>query len=312
MNGPTATAGSAAADREAVLSMADVRTGSFGGTPLAVLGHPIAHSRSPAMHNAALAALAADDPQFASWHYRRIDVPPELLGEALDLLARRGFRGLNLTVPHKVMAVGLVAEIDPAARRAGAVNTLVATVKGWRGFNTDGYGLEAAIGQAFGAGLAGRPVVLLGAGGAARAAAVECLDRGCARLAILNRTPERLEALVNLLRPLAGATPVEGLDLASGSWRSIPAGSLVINATSLGLGPADPAPVPLAALPRPAAVFDMIYQPPQTALLREAEALGLRCANGLGMLVHQGAKSLEIWSGVAARRTAPTMAAALG
>jgi shikimate dehydrogenase len=137
------------------------------------------------------------------------------------------------------------------------------------------------------------------------------VQRGCASLTLVNRTRANLDRLLALLTPLAGDIPIRGLDPAAlGAAGGLFADALVINATSAGLRAGDPPPVDLAALPRPAAVFDMIYNPPQTPLLRTAAALGLPHANGLAMLVHQGAKALEIWSGVPAAQTAPTMAAA--
>lgn len=261
------------------------------------------------MHNAALAALASTDPRFADWRYYRFDVRPDDLPRALGLLHARHFRGVNLTVPHKVIAIDHVAAVDAAARPVGAVNTLRHEGRGWRGFNTDGYGLATAVRETLDRDLGGLPVILLGAGGAARGAAVECLQRGCASLAIANRTPANLDPLLATLAPLAGRIPVRGFAPAAPPG-DLPPSALVINATSAGLRPADPPPIDLAALPRPAAVFDMIYNPPLTALLGAAAALRLPHANGLAMLVHQGARALEIWSGVPAARTAPTMAAA--
>ncbi len=261
------------------------------------------------MHNAALAGLAGGDPRFADWEYFRFDIPPTDLPRALELLHARRFRGVNLTVPHKVLAFDRVAHIDDAARPVGAVNTLRWHADGWEGFNTDGYGLATAIRETFGRELAGADVILLGAGGAARGAAVECLQRGCASLAVANRTAANLEALLRDLAPLAAASRCRGFSPAEPP-RDLPAGALVINATSAGLRDSDPLPVDLGALPRPAAVYDMIYNPPQTRLLAAAAALGLPAANGLDMLVHQGARALEIWSGVPAARTAPAMAAA--
>ncbi len=295
-----------------VLTLRDLEAWSFPGTALAVLGHPIGHSVSPAMHNAALAELARADPAWGGWRYFRFEVPPAELPRALDLLRARRFHGVNLTVPHKVIAFAQVAEIDEAARPVGAVNTLRLAPGGWQGFNTDGYGLSAALRTTLGLELAGAAVILLGAGGAARGAAVECLRRGCAALWIVNRTPGHLEALLAVVRPLAGKIPVHGL-AAGGAGAALAAagpGAILINATSAGLRTADPAPLALAALPRPAGVYDMIYNPPRTPLLREAGDLGVPCANGLAMLVHQGAKSLEIWTGIPAARTAPLMQAA--
>jgi shikimate dehydrogenase len=292
-----------------VLTLADLAVWSRPGTSLAVLGHPIKHSISPAMHNAALAALAATDARFADWRYFRFEVHPDDLPRALELLREKQFHGVNLTVPHKIIAFDRVAAVDPAARPVGAVNTLLRTGAGWRGHNTDGYGLAAAVRATLGRDLAGAHIVLLGAGGAARGAAVECLQRGCASLAIANRTRANLDTLLATLAPVAGRIPVRGF-APDAIPADLPAGALVVNATSAGLKPTDPLPVDLAALPRPAAVFDMIYNPPQTALLRAAAGLGLPHAHGLAMLVHQGAKAREIWSGVPAPQTAPVMSAA--
>jgi shikimate dehydrogenase len=261
------------------------------------------------MHTAALLELARDDPRFADWGYFRFDIPPERLAEALGLMHGHAFLGINLTLPHKVLAVACVSGLDPAARDAAAVNTLLRDRGGWRGYNTDGYGLAAGIRGDLGRELRGSPVVLLGAGGAARAAAAECLAAKCSGLWIVNRTRARMEALIAQVAPLAGAIPVAALDPGDGAARLSP-GAIVINATSAGLRDGDPAPADLAALPGICAVYDMIYNPPRTRLLAQAEALGIPRANGLGMLVHQGAKSLEIWSGVPASRTAPAMRAA--
>jgi shikimate dehydrogenase len=290
-----------------VHSLADLERLSFPGTALAVLGHPIQHSLSPAMHNAALAEMARSHPEFASWHYYRFEVHPDDLPGALDLFRARSFRGLNLTVPHKVIAFAHLKPDAPTVRMIGAVNTLLSKQPdGWESYNTDGYGLAMGVREDLGLSLENMPIILLGAGGAARGVGVECLQRRCASLWVANRTRARLEALLDVLRPLAGAVPLHGFD-PQAPPAGLPAGALVINATAAGLRPDDPPPVDLKRLPRPAGVYDMIYNPPATLLLRQAAALGLPCANGLSMLAHQGAKSLEIWSGAPARLTAPTM-----
>ena len=293
-----------------ILTLGDIDGWSRPGTALAVVGFPIVHSLSPAMQNAALASLAAEDRRFDGWRYFRFEIRPDELPAALKLFHARGFQGLNITIPHKMAAFALAESADEAARAVGAVNTLARTPGGWRGFNTDGYGLAAAVRETLGCELSGATVLVLGAGGAARSAAAECLSRGCSALWIANRTRANLDSLLAVIRPLAGRIPVRGLspaDLPHG----LPAGSLVINATNAGLRPGDGAPVDLARLPRPAGVYDAVYNPPVTKLLRDAEALGLPRANGTSMLVHQGAKALEIWTGAPAARTAPVMAAAL-
>ena len=261
------------------------------------------------MHNAALAEIGKRDPAFLAWRYFRFDVPPADLPLALDRLHAAGFHGLNLTVPHKVIALPHVAEIDPAARAIGAVNTLLRTPAGWRGYNTDGYGLSTAIAENLGRDLLGTPVILLGAGGAARGAAVEGLQRRCGSLWIANRTRANLDALLADLRPLAGPVPLRGFDPHTPP-ADLPANALVINATSAGLRPSDEPPVDLARLPRPAGVYDMIYNPPETRLLAQARAVGIPHANGLSMLIHQGARALEIWTGAPVATLVPPMRAA--
>mgnify|MGYP003676241253 CR=1 FL=1 len=294
---------------EPVLTLTDLDNWSFDGTALAVLGHPNKHSISPPMHNAALARMATDDDRFQSWRYFRFDVPPEQLPQALDRLHAAGFFGLNLTVPHKVLAFGTIARVDPSAQPIGAVNTLRRSDAGWQGFNTDGYGLATAVQENLGINLATTPIILLGAGGAARGAAVECLQRGCASLHISNRTAANRDALLAQLRPIQGETPLTGFSPTE-IPTDLPANALVINATSAGLKPEDPLPIELGQLPQPQGIFDMIYNPAETKLLAAAKASGIPTANGLSMLIHQGVRSLEIWSEaevpVAAMRTAVT------
>ena len=283
------------ADTDEVYSLADLGKTGFAGVPLAVIGHPIAHSLSPAMHNAALAVLREKDSRFAEWAYYRFDVPPEQLGEALPLFHKHSFLGLNLTVPHKVEAMRWIEGICPEASPTGAVNTLVWDEFGYDGFNTDGYGLSRGLREDLEVSLEGADVILLGSGGAARGAAVRCLSEGCARLRVGNRTPERLEAVLEALRAVDGGDAVEGF-APSDPLADLAPGGVLINATSLGLKAGDGAPFDVAALPADWKVYDMIYNPAETVLLREARARGLAAANGLSMLVHQGARSLEIWS----------------
>ncbi len=282
---------------EPIYTLADLDRWSFEGTALAVLGHPIKHSISPQMHNAALAKMAERNSDFETWKYFRFEIKPEDLPAALEKFHALGFKGLNLTVPHKVIAFGLPeVSVTPTATLIGAVNTLIRTQQGWIGYNTDGYGLATGVREApLGRDLQNSHVVLLGAGGAARGAAVECLNKPCVSLWIANRTASNRDALITQLKPLAKEIPLHGFDPASPP-ATIPANALVINATSAGLRSDDPLPIDLALLPRPKGVYDMIYNPPETRLLAQARALGIPAANGLSMLVHQGARALEIWS----------------
>jgi len=283
------------ATNEPVHTLADLDNWNFSGIALAVLGHPIKHSISPAMHNAALAELTKSDKQFATWRYFRFDVPPEDLPRALELLRAKNFRGLNLTVPHKVIAFDRIAAIDPAAQPIGAVNTLLATDNGWKGFNTDGHGLATGIRTDLGLDVGGTDIILLGAGGAARGGAVACLQNKCRSLWIANRTVANRDALLKALMPVANGIPLHGFDPAN-LPAELPASAIVINATSAGLKDTDTPPADLAKFPRPAGVYDMIYNPPQTKLLAQAEQLGIPNSNGLSMLIHQGAKALSLWT----------------
>jgi shikimate dehydrogenase len=282
---------------ERVHTLADLDDWRFEGVALAVLGHPVAHSLSPPMHNAALADLATRAPEFANWRYFKFDVEPRDLATALPRFHARGFRGLNLTIPHKIIAVDLVRHIDPVAAEAGAVNTLRWRENGYEGFNTDGYGVSRAVSEDLGVAMSGANVILVGAGGAARATAVTALREGCASLWIGNRTASSLIDLMRTLRPLAARAniPLQGFDLAKPPAQ-LPPDGLVINATSVGLKAGDAPPIEIAKLPGQPRVYDMIYNPPQTALMSAATSRGLRAANGLSMLVHQGARALEIWT----------------
>lgn len=285
-------------DAALTYSLADLETWSRPGVSLAVLGHPIRHSISPAMHNAALAEMVRGDEAYLEWRYFRFEVPPEDLARALDLLHAKGFRGVNLTVPHKVLAFGSsrVTAIDAAARPIGAINTLRRRADGWEGFNTDGHGLREGLKEDLGVELAGADVILLGAGGAARGAAVECVQRGVRSLWIANRTRTTALALISDLAGLGGGVTMRCLDWSEGT-AELPEGAIVINATSAGLKATDPLPADLSRLKAPRAVYDMIYNPPETAFLAAARAIGAPAANGLSMLVHQGARALELWTG---------------
>ena len=181
------------------LTLADLRTRTFPHPSLGVLGDPIAHSLSPAMHNAALAALRPTHPTLASLHYLRLHITAAELPAALLRLRELGFAGLNLTVPHKISALTLVTELSDEARRAESVNTLVPTAQGWAGHTTDGQGFLEALREHSSHGISGRPVRLLGAGGAARAVATACLAAGCSELHIVNRDIAKGTALAAAL-----------------------------------------------------------------------------------------------------------------
>lgn len=283
------------ADTESTYTIKDLGHFDFGSCPLAVIGHPIRHSVSPAMHNAALQKLTQVDSKYRDWSYYRFDVPPEAFADAIQLFHKHHFFGLNLTIPHKVQAIDLVQSISPDAQRMGAVNTLLWNELGYSGFNTDGYGMSQGISDELGTSLKGAPVVLLGSGGAARAAAVQCLLEDCESLWIGNRTVKRLDKVMEVLKGMSGSEKAKAFPLAQPP-QDLPENGILINATSLGLKPEDPQPYDLSELPNGWKVYDMIYNPTETKLLKQAHELGLKGANGLSMLIHQGARALEIWS----------------
>jgi len=266
---------------------------------LAVLGHPISHSISPLLHNAALQKLSIENLSFNNWFYERVDVKAEFLSTALSKLSESGYLGLNLTIPHKVEALNTVKNLDAEATLMGAVNTLHLKNGEWYGYNTDGYGLHRALLQDLGCDLRTSKILILGAGGAARAAAVKCLKEGALKVHIHNRSEDRLDELLNLLREeftnstVTGSSSVclQESEFEDQDW-------LVINATSLGLKDTDSSPLfmPCSRLGKKSVVYDMIYNPFQTKLLMEAEQAGLVGSNGLSMLVFQAAKALEIWT----------------
>ena len=282
-------------DTEQTYTLDDLRRLEFPGTSLAVVGFPVKHSVSPAMHNAALDRLSERNSRFADWAYYRFEIAAEDLLEALPLFHSKGFLGLNLTVPHKVIAMDAIKGVSADGERMGAVNTLVWDEFGYDGFNTDGYGIQRGLEVDLGESMQDNTIVLLGSGGAARAAAVQCLLQGCRKLYVGNRSPERLSDLLGVLAAMEGGEQVETFAL-SCLPDDLPESGVVINATSLGLKPEDPAPIDLGQLPDGWKIYDMIYNPAATTLLQEAEARGLVAANGLSMLVHQGAHALELWS----------------
>jgi len=294
-----------------VYTLADLRdwaTAIGGEVPpirLAVLGDPVAHSRSPQMHNAALEAAGIRAA------YARLHIAPEGLPEALRSLPERDFIGANVTIPHKPAALALMDEVDPQARRAGGVNTVVVEGCKLLGFSTDGPGLVRAIRADFGFDLRDLRVLILGAGGGAgRAIAVQCAVEGSARLVLVNRTFERAQALAAELAPEFRETRVTGplARLEAVPWndaalaRQLPHIDLVINATPLGMASAAPefrriSPIPASLLRPTHLVYDTVYTAGRTPLLLAADEAGARGSNGLSMLLHQGALSFEIWFG---------------
>ncbi len=270
------------------------RTALYG-----VLGHPVAHSLSPAMHNAAFAALELDAA------YVALDVRPEALAEAVRGTHALGFQGLNVTVPHKEKALGLCARVAPGAKLVGAVNALKRFPDGWEGHNTDAPAFRDLVAET-GFGTGARALVL-GAGGAARAAAWAVLELGgTARIAA--RRPEAALAVCHgiakaLHKPGVVAEPAPWADAAREAERA----DLVVNATSLGLA-GKPGDLPALRWRAGQLAADFVYG--ETAFTREAVRAGAKLVSGERILVRQGALAFRLWTGRAAPED--VMAAALG
>jgi shikimate dehydrogenase len=261
---------------------------------LAVIGDPVAHSASPPMHNAALATLGIDA------RYCRLHLRPEELATALQLLPEKGFIGVNCTIPHKAAVLAAVDEADQGAQRAGGVNTVVVSPDGrLRGFSTDGPGLARAVREQLGVELKDMRILILGAGGGAgRAVAMHCAGEDCRRLVLMNRTLGKLGELVTALEAFY---PAERLAIDAQELGALEAQlaelDLIVNCSALGMQAGDPSPIPAALLASRHLIYDTIYTATRTPLMLAADAAGARSANGLSMLLHQGALSFEIWFG---------------
>jgi len=276
-----------------------------GRTRLAgIMGWPVAHSRSPALHNFWIAE------QRVEGAYVPLPVLPERLSQALRALPLLGFRGCNLTLPHKELALAVVDRIDPLAQRIGAVNTIVVAADGsLEGSNSDVYGFRENLRDGAPDWDPGRgPAVVLGAGGSARAVIAALSEAGVAEIRIVNRTVARAATLADDLGGLAPKLTVHGFD----ERDEVLAGAgLVVNTTSLGMAGQPPLDLDLSRLPPWAVVVDIVYVPLETPLLAAARERGLRTVDGLGMLLHQGRPGFEAWFGAPARVTEELRAAVL-
>jgi shikimate dehydrogenase len=262
-------------------------------TRLGVLGWPVAHSRSPAIQNAALAAAG-----LTGWRYQLLPAPPELLAEIVTALPGAGFAGVNVTIPHKRAALALATEATGRARAIGAANTLTfGAPDAIAADNTDAPALIAALPQT----ITGRSALVLGAGGSARAAVWALLDAGAAEVRVWNRTAAGADELAGDL----GATAVRRADPAD----------LLVNCTAVGLDGSDPfdrLPLDASDLTAYGCVADLVYTAGGTRLIAAARAAGVPAVDGLTLLIGQGALSFARFTGVAASLAAMRAAAASG
>ncbi len=262
---------------------------------LAALGYPLSHSLSPAMHNAALAHVGLHE-----WRYEAMPVEPARLAEAVAVIRGDEYAGANVTVPHKETIIPLIDGLTPVAEAISAVNTIVKRDGKVIGHNTDAAGLLADL-YAHDVHISDRPALILGAGGSARAAVAACAGVG-AEIRIAARRREQARSLISILQSSDQLRifDLTVLDLERAS-RDV---ALIINCTPLGMSPNVNASPWFESVPFPrgAFVYDLVYNPADTLLTKQARAAGLRAATGLGMLVEQGALGFELWTGKTAPR----------
>ncbi len=262
---------------------------------LAVIGDPVAHSKSPQMHNAALSALGIPV------RYTRLHILAGEVRECLALLPKAGFIGINCTIPHKAEVLAGVAQADVIAKRAGGVNTVRVEQDGTlTGTSTDGPGFARAVREEFGAELSDLRVMVLGAGGGAgRAIAMQCASAGCPSLMLVNRSLEKLEPLLDEIAAFYQQERIAAGDFAEVFLRAgLRTSDLVVNCTSLGMKAGDASPIAATHIEDRHLIYDTIYVAHRTPLLRAGDEAGARGANGLSMLLHQGVLSFERWFGL--------------
>ncbi len=306
-----ATTEFAAADTNQVFTVETMGQIAPQPTPYAVLGYPVTHSLSPSFQRAAFAKaeIAAQ--------YHRIETPADKLPAIVAAMKEKKFAGWNCTLPLKIDMLGLVDEATETARILGAVNTVLNDNGRLVGFNTDGEGWVAAIREEFGVDIRNMRIMILGIGGAGRALATQAALEKCERLVLVNRTYSRAQELAAQLEPIIRSDRLVGARarLEAIPWdeaaidQQMPMIDLLVNATSSGLKSYDPPLLPARLLAPNLLVYDTIYKPHRTKLLLAAEQAGAHVANGLSMLLHQGAAAFSIWTGRPA--PIPEMRAAL-
>jgi shikimate dehydrogenase len=262
----------------------------LGKAKFAIIGDPVAHSLSPHMHNAAFAELGINA------EYESIRVTPDKLDEFMAS-ASSEYAGFNVTIPHKTAVIEHLDWVEDEAAMAKSVNTVVNKNGALIGFSTDGFGLEKALEEAFALTPKGKRFLIVGAGGAARAAAFHLISIGAKALAVANRTFNKAQKLTEDLEkkfPGVEAIPIPSAETAALAEAAEKA-DILVQSTSLGLKNDDPSPVPENILRENLPVFDMIYK--KTRILMDAERVGAPNANGAGMLLHQAAKAFSIWTG---------------
>jgi len=258
----------------------------------AVLGHPIRHTLSPVMHNASIRSLGLDAV------YVAYDVAPDKLMDVLAAMQAMGFGGVNLTIPLKEVAFRGLTRLDTSARLFGAVNTVQFDAGGMIGHNTDGYGFLKSVEESSGRSLSGAKVFVLGCGGSGRAVALSAAGAGASEIALAGTNEAKRRAVAAELKQKYPAVRVhEALTIAE-QESACRASDVVVQATPVGMKPDDQPLLGPSAFRKGQHAIDLIYLYPETVFMKQAKAGGAQAANGLGMLLHQGARAFRIWSGV--------------
>lgn len=261
--------------------------------PFAVLGHPIGHTLSPVMHNAAFEALGWDA------IYLAFDVKPDRLMSVLPAMRSMGFGGVNLTIPHKEVAFKGLEHLDESAKLLGAVNTVQFAEDGRLiGHNTDGFGFICALEEAFGKAVAGDAVFVLGSGGAGRAVALMAAREGARAITLSDVDLDRCQRVVAEIRERFPSVEARIASDAAEQIAYACEADLVVQATPVGMKDGDESILPPAAFRAGQRAFDLIYHVSKTVFMKAAAAGGAQAVNGLGMLLHQGARAFKIWTGV--------------
>lgn len=257
-----------------------------------IFGFPIHHSASPAMHNAAFKHLKING------CYGAFEVFPENLKKAVEAVRVLGLTGVNVTIPYKEKVLPYLDELSPEAKLIGAVNTIHHVDGRLVGFNTDGRGFQMGLEEGWGGALKGKRMTLVGAGGAARAAAVQAGLAGVRKLMIVNRDQSRLKKLTAYFKKIFPKIEILGFALKDAfRIKEIYDSDCIINATSLGMEAKDPLPMLLEGVNPKTYVYDLVYRPLQTRFVKEAIRKGCRASGGLNMLLYQGALAFQIWTG---------------
>lgn len=257
-----------------------------------LFGYPVRHTFSPAMHNAAFEALNLD------FVYLPFEVHPQNLVKAVEGLAPLGITGINVTIPHKEKVIPLLHEISPEAELIGSVNTIEVRDRRLKGYNTDAYGFETSLKQVLNIDLGSKRLFVMGAGGASRAICFQAALSGAHEIVLADLEQDRAQSLSRSVAEKfpdcnVHVCPMEEKEI----QRALAGKDLFVNATPVGMKPNDPPVIHVDWLAPSTAVFDAIYNPQETRLLREAKEKGHPILNGIGMLVHQGARAFEIFTG---------------